>query len=124
MEEAQALVGLGEGLTPSGDDFIGGYLFCREILQDSYPDTLNLEIPSLPDFIETIRTSTNIISYTFLKDHANGHGFEPLHLLAGTLLTGQSDDLLGRIIADLTHIGHSTGWDLLTGFLTGLLLAS
>jgi len=122
MEEVRGLVGLGEGLTPSGDDFIGGLLFCRKILQDSYPDILDLEFPKLPGFIESIQASTNTISHTFLKDHAEGHGFEPIHLFANAFLTGQPDDLLHKILVDLTHIGHSTGWDLLTGFLTGMLL--
>jgi len=124
MEEFRDLIGLGEGLTPSGDDFIGGLLFCRKILRDSYPDILNLEFPSLPDFIESIRPFTNKISFAFLKDHAEGHGFEPIHLFANAFLTGQPDDLLHQILMDLTHIGHSTGWDLLTGFLVGILLAS
>ncbi len=33
LQEANALVGLGEGLTPSGDDFLGGLLFCVNTIQ-------------------------------------------------------------------------------------------
>ena len=122
-DQACFLAGLGEGLTPSGDDFIGGLLFCRKILQNSYGNILNLEFPNLTDFFEKTRNSTNIISYAFLKDHAEGWGFEPLHQFASAFLSGKTDRRLQPIADDLIHIGHSTGWDLLTGFLTGILLA-
>lgn len=122
MDQADALVGLGEGLTPSGDDFVGGLLFCKRILQNSYMDVLNLEFPDLPDFIENITASTNIISYTFLRDHAEGCAIDTLHQFVNAMLTGQPMDDLRQIASELLHIGHSTGWDLLTGVLTGMLL--
>lgn len=122
LEQASSLVGLGEGLTPSGDDFVGGLLFCKRILQNSYADVLNLEFPDLPDFIENITASTNIISYTFLKDHAEGCAIDTLHQFVNAILTGQLLDDLRQIASELLHIGHSTGWDLLTGVLTGMLL--
>ena len=33
-----ALIGLGAGLTPSGDDFLGGLSFCLHTLQNIYPE--------------------------------------------------------------------------------------
>jgi len=122
LEQADALIGLGEGLTPSGDDFVGGLLFCKRILQNSYADVLNLEFPELPDFIENITASTNIISHTFLKDHTEGCAIDTLHQFVNAILTGQPMDDLHQIASELIHIGHSTGWDLLTGVLTGMLL--
>jgi len=122
LEQADALIGLGEGLTPSGDDFVGGLLFCKRILQSSYADVLNLEFPYLPDFIENITASTNIISLTFLKDHAEGYAVDTLHQFANAILTGQPFGDLRQIASELLHIGHSTGWDLLAGVLTGMLL--
>ncbi len=122
LEQADALIGLGEGLTPSGDDFIGGLLFCKRILQNSYADVLKLEFPDLPDFIENITASTNIISLTFLKDHAEGYAIDTLHQVVYAFLTCQSMDNLRQIASELIQIGHSTGWDLLAGVLTGMLL--
>ncbi len=122
LEEANALVGLGEGLTPSGDDFIGGLLFCKRMLQNTYADYLNWEFPALPDLIANVASSTNIISYTFLKDHAEGYAIDTLHQYANAILTGLPMDGLRQIASELIHIGHSTGWDLLAGVLTGMLL--
>ena len=123
LEQADALAGLGEGLTPSGDDFVGGLLFCRMILQSLYADVLNLEFPDLLGFIKNLKPSTNIISHTLLKDHAEGHAIDTLHQFVNALLTGQSLDNVRLIASKLIQIGHSTGWDLLTGVLTGMLLA-
>ena len=123
MEQAYFLAGLGEGLTPSGDDFIGGLLFCAKSLQRSYADIVILEFPSLADFIENLKASTHIISHTLLKDHAEGCAVDTLHQFANAFLTGQPIDHLRQIALGLVQIGHSTGWDILTGFLVGLLLA-
>lgn len=122
MNQADGLVGLGEGLTPSGDDFLGGLLFCKRILQNSYADVLNFEFPGLLDFIENTKASTNIISYTFLRDHAEGCAIDTLHQFFNAFLTGQPMDDLRQIASKLIDIGHSTGWDLLAGLVTGMLL--
>jgi hypothetical protein len=46
-KNADALIGLGAGLTPSGDDFLGGLLFAVKILQAAYPNSnfINYGIP-------------------------------------------------------------------------------
>jgi hypothetical protein len=122
MEQTNSLIGLGEGLTPSGDDFVGGLLFCMNILRSVYPIFLDMEFPDLPDFIENITASTNIISYTFMRDHAEGCAIDTLHQLVNAILTGQPMDNFRQIASELLHIGHSTGWDLFAGLLTGMLL--
>lgn len=122
-KSAYCLAGLGAGLTPSGDDFIGGVLFCRKILHEMFAELHDLEFPCPAEFFEKIKGSTNIISYTFLKDHAAGFGTETLHHFANAFLTGQPVSVFRPIVSELINFGHSTGWDLLTGFLTGMLLA-
>jgi hypothetical protein len=116
------LIGLGEGLTPSGDDFVGGLLFCINKLQSLYPDFSTVEFPDPVDFIESKKPCTHLISFTILRDHALGHSVEFLHLFIDTLLTRRSPGSMGSILTDLIQIGHSTGWDMLAGVLTGLLL--
>jgi uncharacterized protein DUF2877 len=118
LQTADALIGLGAGLTPSGDDFIGGLLFCIDNLQEVYPE-LNLINPLL---LEPYRSRTHLISFTLLKDLANGHAIAPLHHTINGLLGGESLENIHLSVSQLTQVGHSTGWDLLTGLLTGLLI--
>ncbi|MCJ7723575.1 MAG: DUF2877 domain-containing protein [Anaerolineales bacterium] len=118
--KAGSLVGLGEGLTPSGDDFLGGMLYCIHHLKIVYPF-----LPVPPNrvaFVEGVKQRTNLISYSLLKDHAHGQALEPLVLFLTAILTARRYQDVHRSISRLTNLGHSTGWDLLTGALTGLLL--
>jgi len=125
LDNASYLIGFGEGLTPSGDDFLGGFFFSRWLLSDYYPQYLD-EYPISPysDFIAQSKPLTNLISYTILNDNSEGHTVEPLHLLANGLLQGERENSLIRHAERLIFLGHSTGWDLLTGFLAGILAPS
>ena len=118
------LVGLGEGLTPSGDDFVGGLIFCIKKLQSVYPGFTTVEFPDLVDYVESRKSCTHLISFTILKDHALGYSVESLHQLMDILLTRRSSGNIQSILTDLVQMGHSTGWDILAGVLTGLLLVS
>jgi len=117
---AKSLVGLGDGLTPSGDDFLGGFFFSRQFLHEHYPKALNLSTGTYSDFILQSKPLTNLISYTLLKDHANGHTVEPLHQIANGLLQGKPMYQLILHAEKLISLGHSSGWDLLSGFLAGM----
>lgn len=117
---ADALLGFGTGLTPSGDDFLGGLLFGVRTLLAAYPD---VDLPDPAIFGERHRRWTNPISFTLLDDLAKGHATEPLHHIVNGILSGEPLDDLRPAILQLTSIGHSTGWDNLAGLLAGLLLA-
>jgi hypothetical protein len=121
LQQADALVGLGEGLTPSGDDFLGGLLFCINTIQRLYPGFIYPDSSAQAAFVESARKKTHLISFTLLKDLADGQGVEPLHGLIRSILNDQAAESI-RTASCLTRIGHSTGWDLLAGALTGLLL--
>lgn len=120
LQTAEALAGLGEGLTPSGDDFLGGLSFCIKQLHSIYP--FFSDIPDLSKYVEGFVQKTNPISLTILRDLADGHGVDPLHQFFACILTNQPLENAHQHISQLIQIGHSTGWDLLTGVLTGLLL--
>ncbi len=116
------LVGLGPGLTPSGDDFLGGLLFAAHSLKTAYPQDFSWEDEPVMDMIDWASTQTHPISHAILRDHAFGHGPEPLHDVVASLLKGQD---LGRTIEGterLLGIGETSGWDILAGMLTGMLL--
>jgi hypothetical protein len=123
LGQAGALVGLGQGLTPSGDDFLGGLLFGRYLLSCHYPELDFLAVDGFSDWIETCRPGTNRISFTLLKDNAFGYAPEPLNRFGNALLGTGPIESAASAASTLTSLGHSTGWDLLTGFLTGMLPA-
>jgi len=120
LQNINTLIGLGAGLTPSGDDFLGGLLFAINIFQAAYPDSnfINHAIP-----IEIYRSWTHLISFTLLDDLASGHAVAPLHQIINGLLSKESLESIYPSVLQLTQVGHSTGWDMLTGLLAGLLIA-
>jgi len=116
------LVGLGPGLTPSGDDFLGGLLFAAHSLKTAYPQDFNWEEEPVLDLINWASTQTHSISHAILRDHAFGHGPKPLHDVVVSLLNGQD---LSRTMGGterLLGIGETSGWDILAGMLTAMLL--
>ncbi len=118
------LVGLGDGLTPSGDDFLGGLFFCLHLLQQAYPTELALLNCNHSYFIYKCEPMTNPISYALLKDHARGQGLEPLHRFAKALFEGHPVDQILPHANDLSRVGHSTGWNILAGFMAGLMVTN
>ena len=104
-----ALLGLGLGLTPSGDDFLGGML----IGLDTLP-TLALR-PHLFALIERHAPQrTNAISLAHLRAAGAGAGHQALHEILNNLLAGEIGALPDQMIA-IDNIGHSSGWDALAG---------
>lgn len=120
---AENLIGLGEGLTPSGDDFTGGLLFTDYTLQEIYPEYQGLAPSDVELFLANSRNQTNLISYTMLKDLAEGNASETLHHFINSILTDQNLNYVLSAGLELVRIGHSTGWDLLTGLWMGMLLS-
>ena len=114
----QALVGLGAGLTPSGDDFLGGLLFALNTLQAAFPAS-PFGDHAIP--VGSWEARTHPISFTLLQDLAGGHAVAPLHRLVNGLLEGDAPESMLPFVRQVTQIGGSTGWDLLAGSITGLL---
>lgn len=115
------LVGLGPGLTPSGDDFLGGLLFAAHSLKTAYPQDFNWGEEPVMDMIDWASRQTHPISHAILRDHASGHGPEPLHDVVAWLLNGRDLDCTMAGVTRLLQIGDSSGWDILAGMLTGML---
>jgi len=122
VRRGRELVGLGSGLTPSGDDFLGGLLFAVHFLKIAYPGDFPGHQEPIVDLIDWAGTQTHPISHTILGDLALGHGPEPLHDVITALLTGEDLSRPTVGVARLVEIGHNSGWDILAGLLTGMLL--
>jgi hypothetical protein len=119
---AEELLGLGEGLTPSGDDFVGAMLFAAVNLDIVDGPASGFSPSAVRRLLTRARQRTNLISYALLHDHAVGHASEALHRLLRALVRGDSVAVISRVATDVIRIGHSTGWDLLAGLWMGLSL--
>lgn len=113
---AAALLGLGPGLTPSGDDVLAGAL-------------LSLHAVGLSETAERLAkviaaagpAATNRVSLAHLREAGRGMGAAALHDCLGEVVRDGDD--LPAAVTRVGRIGHSSGWDVLCGMvccLTGL----
>jgi hypothetical protein len=119
---ALALLGLGGGLTPSGDDFVGGVLFARGVLAAAGA----ADAPGWHRVADAVRHAarerTHPISAALLGDLARGASHAPLHDLVAALAMGDVATARAAAAA-LVRLGHSSGWDILAGATAGLTAA-
>ena len=107
-EAVAKLLGQGPGLTPSGDDFLGGMLIALHVCgEKSVQKQLYTQVESLLD-------STGPVSSAHLKAAALGEGSQSLHQVLNMLLEGNETQLELGIDA-INQIGHTSGWDALAG---------
>ena len=115
------LVGLGPGLTPAGDDFVGSLFFTLHYLGSTYAPLRAAVEPARVD-LASLRAETHVISFTVMSDMARGEGPEPLHEFLGAVLAGAPTSHIERAAQQLMAIGHSSGWDMLLGCVVGMLV--
>ena len=103
----QSLIGLGPGLTPSGDDFICGLLVALNYF--GFADAAC----KISEAVLPIATrETNIISCQHLRCAAGGHASSALFAALDALLTCRR---LEERLDAIDAIGHTSGWDSLAG---------
>ena len=105
------LIGLGPGLTPSGDDVLGGVLVTlshlgRGRLRDGLWRVLH----------GAIAERTTDISRAHLAAAAEGLGGAQLHAVLSVVTAGASEHIHAACAA-LGRVGHTSGWDALAGAL-------
>ncbi len=107
----KTLVGLGEGLTPSGDDFLVGLL---AVLHVTGFLPCRAASPVQAQFCECIRLGTSQLSGEFLRCAFAGHFAEPLVRLVRALWAPATDAWPAHA-ATLAAVGHSSGVDAMVG---------
>lgn len=120
LAASRPLVGLGEGLTPSGDDFVGGMLFGLRRAERRGRSAVWVDWAAVEDWLGGIASRTNKISHAILCDLAAGHGPEPFHALVDKTLAGGAREVVTWHAARVVRIGHTSGWDMLAGFAAAL----
>lgn len=114
-----SLIGLGPGLTPSGDDLLVGYmagLWCT--MRDQSERTQF--ISSLGETIDRLSHKTNDISRTYIYHAVRGQVSSRLADLARAVGHGEDDKYFLEIAEAAMKIGHTSGMETVTGLLVGL----
>jgi hypothetical protein len=111
VQTVAALIGLGPGLTPSGDDFLMGALALLDALGQT-----NIHAALAQAVAGAAPTLTSPLSACFLRAAAAGHVGESLHDAVASLLAGNAD----AAVAAAQRIGHTSGWDMLAGVAVAL----
>jgi hypothetical protein len=104
-----SLVGLGGGLTPSGDDFLGGLMIALRSFGE-----IGLTREVARTTLSTARAGTGLISFAHLRCAALGMGAEVVHDVLAYLM-GSADGKEEERIRAIDRLGHSSGWDTLAG---------
>ncbi len=113
FENITGLIGLGPGLTPSGDDLSGGVLIAYHRLRETSTSE------RLGDAILASVDRTNIISRAHLRAAVLGYGAAPLHELLDAIFANDRPGI--EVALDATaKIGHSSGFDALAGIILAL----
>ena len=119
QRQVARLIGLGEGLTPAGDDFLLGLLagldaqLCSDAARQQFRDVLASEYTA-----HAHRTTP--ISAHFLRLAAGGHYTAPVIDLRDALLGEECSNLVDRALAAALSVGATSGADTVSGLLAGL----
>ncbi|MBV7505508.1 DUF2877 domain-containing protein [Bacillus sp. sid0103] len=115
LQSAAGLIGLGPGLTPSGDDYLVGFIS-------------TLHLPNCPchvfkelgeQIVKMAKPLTNEISYMALKKASIGSVRESLIHLLDSLVNGTENEML-QSLKNVLEIGSSSGTDIALGIVSGI----
>ena len=106
------LLGLGNGLTPEGDDLLAGWLVAARSISHPEFETIRAEV------LTKSHTKTTTFSATLLECAGQGYGVAPLIDYVNARLQGLSNVLAVR--EHLSRVGHTSGEALAIGVDTAL----
>lgn len=105
------LIGLGPGLTPSGDDLIAGLLIAAH-----YLGRRDAASALWHDVQAEAKSQTNAISLAHLSAAGQGVGAAPFHALLAASIENRTAQMTEALDA-VAEIGHSSGFDAVAGLL-------
>ena len=118
IDTCKKFIGLGSGLTPSGDDYLGG--FALVVSLDNYPVLWVYDL--LKALVSDFEEHTNIISISQFKLSLQGEAREEVMLLLQNLLDNNERIMNKQYIKEVLDIGSSSGSDLLLGIMDAVKL--
>ncbi|PSR21536.1 MAG: hypothetical protein C7B45_10495 [Sulfobacillus acidophilus] len=113
-----ALIGLGPGATPAGDDILVGLLVSFSVHRPEWAQQIRANAPDLAE----LGTLTTLASVVELVAAMNGRVFSVMNDVVRWLVSPQFDDW--SCVTRLTQSGHTSGRDMLAGMMFGASAAS
>jgi hypothetical protein len=114
------VIGLGPGLTPSGDDFLVGYL--AGLWSTAGGDSSRVSfLTAMGAWLSTAAGTTNAISGAYLNSAARGNVSEPIATLAQQLAYARDPGRIRAATRTALSMGHTSGTDGVLGLLLGCL---
>jgi len=113
LTAANGLFGLGGGLTPSGDDWLAGFILCRTRCAQQLTERAFLQ-PLGAELTQMAYQKTTFVSANRLEAACKGWS-EELFLRVVDIEREPSNDVLTMLADTLYGFGHSSGVDTLTG---------
>jgi hypothetical protein len=114
------IVGLGPGLTPSGDDFLAGLITAGIVLSQAWPKVKGIAEKMAETTLRESAGRTTAVSTAMLEDARQGEMSEPMKsFLEIILITGEMGRV-PRVMEEILSIGASSGEDQLNGLATGI----
>lgn len=109
LRRIHPLVGLGPGLTPSGDDLIGGVMIALHNLRAT------AICRSLWSSVQDCTAqASNAISLSHLSAAAEGKGGAALHRTLAAVVHADAESLRNGV-SGIDRMGHTSGWDAAAG---------
>ncbi|MEO5701646.1 MAG: DUF2877 domain-containing protein [Casimicrobiaceae bacterium] len=116
---AESLLGLGPGLTPAGDDLVGAALFGRlTVAHDTEAASRWRGLAT--ELAELVPARSHPVSAALFADLVAGDSFAALHRLVDALAGQRDAATIVSAARRLVSIGHSSGWEMLAGFIIGI----
>jgi hypothetical protein len=109
-----ALVGLGEGKTPAGDDYLVGVFAALWSCS-----TTRAFAAALAPLLIASAGRTSDLSSLYLREAANGEASERLADVAAGICAGGSEEVVGNAVTKALAVGHSSGAAGIFGLLNG-----
>jgi hypothetical protein len=118
------LCGLGEGLTPQGDDWLAGWLLALRLADP--PDADGWGVEALGGIVlDAAVTRTTLLSRAFLACAAAGESSERWHQLLRSMAENPTNEReIQRSTRSVLSQGATSGAAMLQGFLDGLCLTA
>lgn len=110
-EKLTSLLGLGIGLTPSGDDFLCGFLAGMVLMNNKHHPLYKLLRQSILNSLER----TNPISQAFLRCACQEQ-------FSQTIVNIKNSPSFDRLFKDIKAIGHSSGVDTICGVYYAIII--
>jgi hypothetical protein len=120
LQSSNKIVGLGPGLTPSGDDMLIGMMVAMFYISEN--KEISLDVKQINnEIISGITGRTTLISEEFLREAAMGRVNEPIAILMDNILSADKKEIV-ESVANVLSIGSSSGVDTIFGIILGSII--